>query len=241
MPPFRANVMTCLSICVFVSCIFLWIINVMPISSGYIYSSSQIASFYTSLILDSCEKYRESHNSIQCNAATQQTFLDSLSNPNFKKKKLAIIVPFRERFEELLHFVPYMHKFLSNQKISHHIFIINQIDRYRFNRASLINVGFLFTKDEFDYICMHDVDLLPVNNDIKYDYPTKGPFHVAAPGLHPKYNYVSALVKNSLLILITKLPFAANFYWWNSSTEERRLRVSEWNVEQVLGLGPRRR
>ena len=36
---------------------------------------------------------------------------------------------------------------------------------------------------------MHDVDLLPLNNDLNYEYPDLGPFHVAAPNLHPKYHY----------------------------------------------------
>lgn len=42
--------------------------------------------------------------------------------------RLAIIVPFRNRFEELQEFVPHMHSFLSAQKINHEIFIINQVD-----------------------------------------------------------------------------------------------------------------
>lgn len=118
-------------------------------------------------------------------------YYDELSGASASEKKLAIIVPFRDRFDELLRFVPHMTKFLVEQKVPHHIFIVNQVDRYRFNRASLINVGFLFTKDNFDYIAMHDVDLLPLNQNLKYEYPADGPFHVAAPGLHPKYNYVS--------------------------------------------------
>lgn len=106
-------------------------------------------------------------------------------------QKLAIIVPFRDRFDELLEFVPFMNKFLTEQKIPHHIFVVNQVDRFRFNRASLINVGYLFVRDHFDYIAMHDVDLLPLNKDLKYVYPMAGPLHIAAPGLHPKYNYPS--------------------------------------------------
>ena len=61
---------------------------------------------------------------------------------------------------------------------------------YRFNRASLINVGFITAREEScDYIAMHDVDLLPLNKDLNYGYPELGPFHVAAPNLHPKYHY----------------------------------------------------
>lgn len=102
------------------------------------------------------------------------------------KKKLAIIVPFRDRFDELLKFAPHMTAFLKKQNIPNHIFVINQADRFRFNRASLINVGHLYTRDHYDYIAMHDVDLLPINSNLRYDYPSDGPHHVAAPGLHPK-------------------------------------------------------
>lgn len=45
--------------------------------------------------------------------------------------KMAIIVPFRERFEELLIFVPYMHAFLNKKKIRHKILVINQVDHLR--------------------------------------------------------------------------------------------------------------
>lgn len=61
---------------------------------------------------------------------------------------------------------------------------------FRFNRASLINIGFTIARAEnCDYIAMHDVDLLPLNKDLNYGYPELGPFHVAGPELHPKYHY----------------------------------------------------
>lgn len=41
--------------------------------------------------------------------------------------RLAIIVPFRDRFEELQEFVPHIHRFLSNQGVLHDIFIVNQV------------------------------------------------------------------------------------------------------------------
>ena len=45
--------------------------------------------------------------------------------------------------------------------------------RFRFNRAALINIGFMKTKDECDYLVMHDVDLLPNNPDLLYTFPEK--------------------------------------------------------------------
>ena len=59
----------------------------------------------------------------------------------------------------------------------------------RFNRASLINVGYLESRGECDHMAMHDVDLLPVNPDLLYKFPETGPFHLAAPHLHPLYHY----------------------------------------------------
>jgi len=59
----------------------------------------------------------------------------------------------------------------------------------RFNRASLINVGFLESGNDTDYIAMHDVDLLPLNEQLDYGFPEAGPFHVASPELHPLYHY----------------------------------------------------
>lgn len=47
----------------------------------------------------------------------------------FKSKhSLAILVPFRDRFEELLIFAPHMKKFLDKQDIDFHIFVLNQVN-----------------------------------------------------------------------------------------------------------------
>jgi xylosylprotein 4-beta-galactosyltransferase len=40
---------------------------------------------------------------------------------------LAVIVPFRDRFEELQVFVPHLSTFLNNQSVQHEIFIVNQV------------------------------------------------------------------------------------------------------------------
>jgi xylosylprotein 4-beta-galactosyltransferase len=111
-------------------------------------------------------------------------------NTNINEHKLAVVVPFRDRFDELLKFVPHLSQFLASKSINFKIYIVNQVDNFRFNRASLINIGFLSSmNDNCDYMAMHDVDLLPNNNLLNYSYPNDGPFHVSCPGLHPQYNY----------------------------------------------------
>lgn len=43
--------------------------------------------------------------------------------------------------------------------------------------------------NDTDYVAMHDVDLLPLNEQLDYSFPAAGPFHVASPQLHPLYHY----------------------------------------------------
>ncbi len=114
----------------------------------------------------------------------------TLSNElTYHKHKLGVVVPFRDRFDELLLFVPYISKFLKSQSIDFKIIIANQVDEFRFNRASLINAGFLEAMNDCDYMVMHDVDLIPINTKLNYSFPAEGAYHVSAPGLHPNYDY----------------------------------------------------
>ncbi|XP_040904797.1 beta-1,4-galactosyltransferase 7 isoform X1 [Toxotes jaculatrix] len=153
-------------------------------------------------------------------------------NPSWGPHKLALIIPFRERFEELLVFVPFMHTFLNKKKIRHKILIVNQVDHYRFNRASLINVGYLESGNDTDYLAMHDVDLLPMNEALDYGFPEDGPFHVASPELHPLYHYKTYV---GGILLLTKKHYhmcngMSNRFWgWGREDDEfyRRLRKAE--------------
>ena len=45
--------------------------------------------------------------------------------------KLAVIIPFRDRYTEMLTFVPHIHKYLNAKSIDHKIFVVNQIDDLR--------------------------------------------------------------------------------------------------------------
>lgn len=131
------------------------------------------------------------------------TLQDGSSEPssviNKPLHKLGLIVPFRDRFEELLEFVPHLHTFLQNASIAHRILVVNQADKLRFNRAALINIGYLLSEDDCDYLAMHDVDLLPLNPALDYGFPEDHVFHVAAPNLHPLYHY-STFVGGILLV-----------------------------------------
>ncbi|XP_068181527.1 beta-1,4-galactosyltransferase 7 [Antennarius striatus] len=162
-------------------------------------------------------------------------------DPSWGPHKLALIVPFRERFEELLVFVPFMHAFLTRQRVRHRILIVNQVDRYRFNRASLINVGHLESGNDTDYLAMHDVDLLPLNDRLDYGFPGAGPFHVASPELHPLYHYKTYV---GGILLLTKQHYSmcngmSNRFWgWGREDDEfyRRLHKAQLKLYRPSGI-----
>ena len=54
-----------------------------------------------------------------------------LDETDWGPHKMAVIVPFRDRLEELLEFAPYLHNYLTKKKVRHKIFIINQVDNLR--------------------------------------------------------------------------------------------------------------
>lgn len=148
-------------------------------------------------------------------------------------KTAAIVVPFRDRFDELEYFIPHMSTYLASKSIQHHIYIVNQVDSLRFNRAALINVGFLVSARTADYMIMHDIDLLPLNERLDYSYPpASGPNHVSASGLHPEYDYSTFI---GGILSIRKEHFIrtngmSNRYWgWGKEDDEFALRLKEAN------------
>lgn len=85
------------------------------------------------------------------------------------KHKMGLIVPYRNREEHLKKFIPHMQKFLVD--VPYHLFVIEQSPEKPFNRGKLLNIGFTLAKPTCDYVCFHDVDMLPVLAD--YSYPSR--------------------------------------------------------------------
>lgn len=53
-----------------------------------------------------------------------------LGSGNATKHKLAVLVPFRDRFEELLAFIPHMSRFLNKQHVEHGFYVLNQVSSF---------------------------------------------------------------------------------------------------------------
>lgn len=96
------------------------------------------------------------------------------------QNKIAIIAPFRCRGEHLILFLQHMHPFLKRQQLDYRIFIVEQDGDGPFNRAMLMNVGFVeaLKVDNYDCFIFHDIDLLPEDDRNLYTCSTQ-PRHMS--------------------------------------------------------------
>jgi predicted glycosyltransferase involved in capsule biosynthesis len=89
--------------------------------------------------------------------------------------KLSIIIPYRDRVPALEKIIPSLHDYVSKQIEEYEILVIEQNNNNPFNNGLLNNIG--FTLITGDYVCFHDVDLLPEFSD--YSFPLN-PTHMSS-------------------------------------------------------------
>lgn len=162
---------------------FLVLLTILNIAWVAIFTPNPLnQSFYNKKDLESSKekKYVEKLDSFDVG-----NLINFENSKTFSKKKLAVIVPVRGCLANVLKFVPHLSKFLNAREIPFHIFMIQQVDSLRFSRAYLLNVGYLYTKDKFDYTVQHDADLLPLNPKLSYEYPDGCAFHLMNSFFHP--------------------------------------------------------
>jgi hypothetical protein len=84
--------------------------------------------------------------------------------------KVGIIVPYRNRKEQLKVFKEEIVKFLlTHLEAQYTIIVVDQVDKKKFNRGKLLNIGFLEAKKRnCDYVIFHDVDMIPVDGHYNY-------------------------------------------------------------------------
>ncbi|XP_067423932.1 beta-1,4-galactosyltransferase 2 [Emydura macquarii macquarii] len=149
------------------------------------------------------------------------------------RQKVAILIPFRHREHHLRYWLHYMHPILRRQKVAYSIYVINQYGEDTFNRAKLLNVGFLEAlKDEDDYGCFifSDVDLVPMDDRNLYRcYEQPRHFAVAMDKFSFRLPYagyfggVSGLSRSQFL----KINGFPNEYWgWGGEDDDIFNRIS---------------
>ncbi|KAL3308506.1 hypothetical protein Ciccas_012962 [Cichlidogyrus casuarinus] len=94
----------------------------------------------------------------------------------------ALILPYRDRVEDLHKFLQRMHPYLKMRNLSYQIYVVEQFNTEAFNRGLLMNVGFMEARKERQYDCyiFHDVDLLPVDGSkMSYRCDKLVPLHMS--------------------------------------------------------------
>ncbi|XP_051796415.1 beta-1,4-galactosyltransferase 1-like [Acanthochromis polyacanthus] len=79
---------------------------------------------------------------------------------------VAIIIPFTNRHEHLKHWLYFLHPMLMRQQLDYGVYVINQDGEGVFNRAKLMNAGYVEALKQNDYDCFvfSDVDLVPLDD-----------------------------------------------------------------------------
>mmetsp|Transcript_778 Transcript_778/g.1423 ORF Transcript_778/g.1423 Transcript_778/m.1423 type:complete len:237 (-) Transcript_778:52-762(-) len=138
------------------------------------------------------------------------------SNPD-EQHHLCVIIPYRNRWVQLLVLNHLLGRFLRNQGIQYRMFAINQSDSYRFNQGSLMNVGVqVAIKYGCDYIALHDVDLIPVHRTLSYQYPKEGVYHVSPNDLWLQYQTLREFLGGIAIMTVSsylQIDGFANLYW----------------------------
>ncbi|XP_077448053.1 beta-1,4-galactosyltransferase 4 [Stigmatopora argus] len=155
------------------------------------------------------------------------------------RQSVAILIPHRNRERHLLYLLYHLHPFLQRQQLHYAVYVIQQAGNAIFNRAKLLNVGYLEALKDYSWDCFifHDVDLVPENDKNLYRCD-KQPKHLVvgrnATGykLHYKgyFGGVTALSREQF----RKVNGFANTYWgWGGEDDDLRIRVELQHMKIV--------
>lgn len=95
------------------------------------------------------------------------------------KERVAILIPFRDRENQLLILLNNLHPLLYRQQLDYTIYVIEQAHGKPFNKGMINNIGFNEAKsDNHTCFVFHDVDLIPESAQILYNC-IRSPMHLS--------------------------------------------------------------
>ncbi|KAK1169497.1 beta-1,4-galactosyltransferase 4-like [Acipenser oxyrinchus oxyrinchus] len=147
------------------------------------------------------------------------------------RQSVAILIPHRSREKHLLYLLHHLHPFLQRQQLHYAIYIIHQAGNVKFNRAKLLNVGYLEALKDYKWDCFifHDVDLVP-ENDLNLYVCNSQPKHLVvgrnATGYRLRYKGYFGGVTAMTREQFSKVNGFSNTYWgWGGEDDDLRIRV----------------
>lgn len=155
------------------------------------------------------------------------------------RQSVAILIPHRSRERHLLYLLHHLHPFLQRQQLHYAIYVIQQAHEATFNRAKLLNIGYLEALKDYNWECFifHDVDLVPENDHNLYVCDSQ-PKHLVvgrnATGYKLRYKGyfggVTAMTKEQF----HQVNGFSNTYWgWGGEDDDLRIRVEMQKMKIV--------
>ncbi|KAM4726967.1 beta-1,4-galactosyltransferase 4 isoform 2-T3 [Anableps anableps] len=155
------------------------------------------------------------------------------------RHSVAILIPHRNREKHLLYLLHHLHPFLQRQQLHYAIYVIHQAGDATFNRAKLLNVGYLEAIKDFSWECFifHDVDLVPENDHNLYVCDQQ-PKHLVVgrnvTGYKLRYKGyfggVTAMTKDQFFQVNG---FSNNYWGWGGEDDDLRVRVEQQKMTIV--------
>jgi beta-1,4-galactosyltransferase 3 len=148
------------------------------------------------------------------------------------RHRVAVVIPYRNRIKQLRIFLNNLHSLLHKQQLDYAIVVVEQMANQTFNRAKLMNVGFVEALKRYDFQCVifHDVDLLPEDDRNLYNCPEQ-PRHMSVAVDKFKYRLPYKSIFGGITALTAtqfrKLNGYSNQFWgWGGEDDEMSSRVS---------------
>jgi len=153
--------------------------------------------------------------------------------------QVAVIVPYRERPTQLAVFLRNLHPMLIKQQLHYRIYLVNQTDSNTFNRAMLMNVGFVEAMKDHNWTCaiFHDVDLLPEDDRNLYSCPEQ-PRHLSVAVDKFKYRLPYKGIFGGATAVradqFRKLNGYSNMFWgWGGEDDDMSKRISHHKMKII--------
>ncbi|XP_014667720.1 PREDICTED: beta-1,4-N-acetylgalactosaminyltransferase bre-4-like [Priapulus caudatus] len=150
--------------------------------------------------------------------------------------RVAIIIPYRDRDENLRVLLNHLHPFLQKQQLDYAIYVIEQTSGRPFNRAKLFNVGYSEVIRDASRSCLvfHDVDLLPLDGRNLYAC-SRQPRHMSSSLNSFRFNlpYIE-LFGGAIAISVEQFKtvngFANRFFGWGGEDDDTYERLIAYNM-----------
>ncbi|XP_046668811.1 beta-1,4-N-acetylgalactosaminyltransferase bre-4-like [Homalodisca vitripennis] len=149
---------------------------------------------------------------------------------------VAVVIPYRDRWEQLLTLLYYLHPLLQRQQLQYRVFVVEQTGNDTFNKGVLMNAGFLTALRMlpepgvmFHCFVFHDVDMLPEDDRNMYSCPVQ-PRHMSVAVNELDYKLPYRQLVGGVFAIRTEHFFKvngySNLYWgWGGEDDDMGYRV----------------